>query len=411
MRTIGQAWLRLGLVIGFGLGAACSKSDQPAVQGGGTTGDDAVVAEVGDRKIRQSEVDRIIESLPTHQRGEFGGVRGRQRLVDQLVNRELMLKAAEERKLDQDPQVRRQIDEFRTTALVNAYQRQLMETMPKPSEAQIRAYFDSHPEEFVIPARINASWIKCRTKAEAERARKRIVDGDEHFGTVAQEVSVDTESRKDGGLLGYFNPTGYVRGIGSERGAEFAVHAFELEVGDVGPLFQWDDGWAFIKVHEKTSERAEPFERAKDRIAARLQPALSDSIMQAEFDGLRQRYAVKTHIDLDKELEGKSAEDLMRLATEANDARDKIEYYRVLLRKYPRYERADEAQFMVGFVLSEELQDFEAARPEYQKVIDSYPDSDIKESAQYMLQNMGQGRMPDFDAPEGSRGGAAGTAP
>lgn len=411
MRTIGRAWLRLGLVIGLGVVAACSKSDQPAVQGGGTTGDDVVVAEVGDRKIRQSELDRIIESLPTHQRGEFGGVRGRQRLVDQLINRELMLKAAEERKLDQDPEVRRQIDEFRTTALVNAYQRQLIETMPKPSEAQIRAYFDSHPQEFVIPARINASWIKCRTKADAERARKRIVDGGEHFGTVAQEVSVDTESRKDGGLLGYFNPTGYVRGIGSERGPEFAAHAFELEVGDVGPVFQWDEGWGFIKVHEKSSERAEPFERAKDRIAARLQPALSDSIMKAEFDGLRQRHAVKTHIDLDKELEGKSAEDLMRLATEANDARDKIEYYRVLLRKYPRYERADEAQFMVGFVLSEELQDFEAARPEYQKVIESYPDSDIKESAQYMLQNMGQGRMPDFDAPEGRRGGAAGTAP
>jgi peptidyl-prolyl cis-trans isomerase C len=408
MKMVGTTGAWLAAALGLVLVSGCGKREQA---GGPAGKEDAVVARVGDREIRQSELDRIIESMPSHQRGEFSGARGRVRLLEQMVNRELLRQAAEDQKLDQQPELRRQLDDYRTALLVQAYQQKLMETMPKPDEAQVRAYFDSHPEEFTIPARINASWIKCRTKADCERARRRIVEGGEHFGTVAKEVTIDDETRDDGGLLGYFNPVGYIRSIGAGRAAEFAPHAFDLEVGDVGPVFQWDDSWAFIKVHEKSSERAEPFDTARERIEARLQPALSDSVMGAQLAELRQRYRVESFIDLDKELEGKSAEELMRLATEANDPNDKIEYYRVLLRKYPQYERADEAQFMIAFVLSEELQDFEAARPEYQKVIDTYPQSDIRESAHYMLQNMGRGQMPDFEDGAVTPGSSGGTTP
>jgi TolA-binding protein len=86
----------------------------------------------------------------------------------------------------------------------------------------------------------------------------------------------------------------------------------------------------------------------------------------------------------------------MRLATESQNPTDKIEYYRALLRKYPSYPRADEAQFMIGFVYSEELHDFEKAKLEYEKVLANYPASTLRESVQYMIQNMGHGSLPDF---------------
>jgi len=214
---------------------------------------------------------------------------------------------------------------------------------------------------------------------------------------VAREVSIDKCSATDGGLLGYFNPIGYVRCLDSQRGPEFAKHAFELEANDVGPVFQWEDSWGFIKVHEKTTERAEPFDRVRDRIVARLRPTFSDSLLEAEVAKLRGKIKVEIFVDLDKELAGKSAEDLMKLATESGDPHDKIEYYRALLRKYPHYERADEAQFMIGFVYSEDLQDFESAKREYEKVLSDYSGSKLQDSATYMLQNMGHGHMPEFE--------------
>jgi peptidyl-prolyl cis-trans isomerase C len=397
----GRAWLAALLVVGFA--ASCGKREPAtgtAQQGG------RVVAKVGNRDIHESQLDAIIKNLPQHEQSEYSGARGKIRLLDQMVSRDLLLQAAESRGLDKDPEVHQQLDDFRTNILVQAYQRKLVEALPQPTEEQIKKYFDEHPQEFTIPARVNASWIKCATKAAAEKARKRVVEGKENFGEVARQVSTDKETAADGGLLGYFNPIGYIRGLGSgDRAQEFAKRAFEVEANEVGPVFQWEDGWAFIKVHEKTTERAEPFSRARDRIVARLHPAFNDSLLNLELTKLRGTYKVETFIDLDKELDGKTADELMTMATESSDPHDKIEYYRALLRKYPHYERADEAQFMVGFVYSEELQDFESARPEYQKVLQNYPDSQVKESAHYMIQNMGHGKMPDFEGQKVAPGG------
>jgi peptidyl-prolyl cis-trans isomerase C len=389
---------RIGVALAVGLTfvAACSREPSEPT---GDAAKDKPLARVGNKTITQGDVDRTLEQIPLSQKREYEGTRGTLRLVNLLVDRQLMLRAAEDRGLDRDPEMQRQLQGFREGLLLQAYQRQLVEALPKPTDADVRKYYDEHLREFTSPARVNASWIKCATKAEAERARHRIVERGEDFGKVAREVSIDAETRPDGGLLGYFNEEGYIRSIGPDK-PEFARHAFELEPDDVGPVFEWDGGWAFIRVHERTSERVEPFERAEERIRGRIGPQYSDSLLQADLAELRKKYPSKVLFDADRELEGKSAEELMRLATEAAHPRDKIDYYRALLEKYPTYERADEAQFMIGFTLSEELKDLDAARPEYQKVIDKYPNSDIKQSALYMLQHMGTGSpMPDFEAP------------
>jgi EpsD family peptidyl-prolyl cis-trans isomerase len=392
---------RAGIVLGLALvlGSACSKGDKqaPGKPGALAPGKQEVLARVAGKPIRQQDVDDARSILPEYRQKEFEGARGTLRLLNSLVDRELVLKAAAEQGLERDPEIARQLDNLRTSVLIQAYQKKLVESQPKPTDPQIREYYDQHTQEFVIPARVNASWIKTKTRADAEKARRRIVERGDNFATVAREVSTDAATNKDGGLLGYFNPTGYIRSVGADTA--FARQAFALEAGDVGPVFPYQDAWAFIKVHEKTTERTEPFERAQERIKSRLTPSYSDSLMQRNLASLRDKYKVQVLYDIDKQLEGKSAEELMRLATETQDPTDKIEYYRALLRKYPTYERADEAQFMIGFVFSEDLHDFEKAKPEYQKVLDNYPASSLRESVQYMLQNMGHGALPNFEEP------------
>lgn len=399
MRTHDSIRIGLALVLAAALGG-CSKGDAPAPETA-KRGDDPVVARAAGKTIRQSDVDAVLAQLPQYRQNEFAGARGRLRLIQSIADRQLMVKAAEDQQLDREPDMARQLQDIRSNLLAQAYQRKLVDALPKPTEAQIRTYFDEHPQEFVIPARVNASWILCNTKAEAVRARQRVVVRGEDFAKVAREVSVDQASAKDGGLLGYFNPTGYVRSVGNRP--DFNAHAFVLEAGDVGEVFAWDGQWAFIKVHEKTTERPEVFERAKERIQARLTPTFSDSLLQASLASLRQKYPVDILFDAGKELEGKTGDEIMRLATEAQNPLDKIEYYRALLERFPKYERADEAQFMIGFVYSEEMQEFAKAKPEYEKVMQQYPNSTIVESARYMLNNMGRGAMPDFQEPGGGQ--------
>jgi peptidyl-prolyl cis-trans isomerase C len=379
---------------------ACGRGDKPATEGqtGDTAAQNEVLAKISGDPIRAREIEELRERVPAHQRSQYEGARGTLRLLNQLVDRDLLVKAAVDAGLEKDPEVAKQMEEIRRSLLLQYYQKKLVDALPKPSDEDIRKYFDEHPEEFEIPARVNASWIKCATKADAEKARRRIIVKGEDFGTVAREVSIDRASARDGGLLGYFNPTGYIRSVGPDTA--FARKAFELEAGDIGEVFQYQDGWAFIKIHEKTTERAEPFERAQDRIRGRLTPGFTEELLQQELARLRSKYKVEIMLDVDKELEGKSADELMRLATEATEPHDKIDYYEALLRRYPTYARADEARFMIGFMYSEELHDLARARVEYEKVLSDYPQSSIRESAQYMLQHMGEGaQMPDFEEP------------
>jgi EpsD family peptidyl-prolyl cis-trans isomerase len=353
-----------------------------------------VVAKVCGETITEADLEQAIQTLPKHQQAEYQSVLGRKRFLEKLVGQRLIVCAGLKEGLDKDPEIESRLRELREALVQQKYFDRMLEAMPKPTEEDLRRYYDAHPDEYRVPARINASYIKCATKAAAEAARRRIVDRGENFGEVAREVTIDKCSQGQNGLLGYFNPAGFINCIGNRP--EFAAKAFELEADDVGPIFPWEGGWAFIKVHEKTTERIQPYSQARDAIEAHLRPQLTDSLVTAEEERLRSRLSVQTFLDTDAEFADKSADELMRLATETTTPIDKIEYYRVLLRKYPHHEHADEAQFMIAFVYSEELHDFDTARKEYQKVIDDYPNSEVRESAIYMQQNMGHGEPPQF---------------
>ena len=385
------------VILGAVLWSACGKKETPPPAGTPAAGDPTVVARIGSKSISNADLDKLMSSLPQHVQGEYAGARGRVRLLEQMVNRELMVLAARDQGLQRDPEIAKQLEEYEANVLTQAYQVKMVEKLPQPTEADLRDYYDKHPDEFTIQPRVNASWIQCKTRRAAEAALRRVTTGQENFGNVAREVSIHVETAPDGGLLGYFNPTGYVRGIGNRP--DFSARAFAVDQGGTSEIFEHDGGWGFIRVHEKSEGRAEPFERAHDRIAARLKPTLTDSLYQSEVARLREHYKVKVLVDLDQELEGKSADEMMKLATETANPMDKIEYYRALLRKYPQYERAAEAQFMIGFLFSEELHNPEAARMEYTKVVEKYPTSEVAESARYMMQNL-HNEMPPFqDAP------------
>ncbi len=82
---------------------------------------------------------------------------------------------------------------------------------------------------------------------------------------------------------------------------------------------------------------------------------------------------------------------IMRLASTEPDPRSQVAYYRALVEDHPSSPYAPQAQFMAGFVLADELQEYEGARQELEKLIAEYPDDELVASARWMLDNMGEG--------------------
>lgn len=89
----------------------------------------------------------------------------------------------------------------------------------------------------------------------------------------------------------------------------------------------------------------------------------------------------------------KTPEELFSLAQQAENDENfekAIDFYSILLKKYPNNEHNYKAQFMIGFILSEELNEYDKAREAMQKVVDNYPDCDLADDARWMLDHMGE---------------------
>lgn len=98
---------------------------------------------------------------------------------------------------------------------------------------------------------VRARHILVEEEEAARAALERIRQG-EDFAAVAQEVTIDTSTREEGGDLGWI-----ARGIMVD---EFEAAAFALQPGQVSELVQTDYGFHIIKVEERDPNR--PFDEA-----------------------------------------------------------------------------------------------------------------------------------------------------
>lgn len=93
---------------------------------------------------------------------------------------------------------------------------------------------------------VHARHILVKTEEEAKQVRQRLLDG-EDFAKVAEEVSTDTASAKNGGDLGWF-------GLG-QMDPEFEKEAFNLPIGKISDPVKTQFGYHIIEVLERDENR------------------------------------------------------------------------------------------------------------------------------------------------------------
>ncbi|MDX1579442.1 MAG: SurA N-terminal domain-containing protein, partial [Gemmatimonadota bacterium] len=124
------------------------------------------------------------------------------------------------------------------------------------SDAEIRAYYEEHAEDFTRPAqaRVNMVSVPLRPTAEdtaAARARavelrERVTTEEEDFAEVATAESGDPNSAADGGFMG--------RRARSDLDPVLAEAAFSLPVGRVSEPLETSFGFHLIQVDERSAD-------------------------------------------------------------------------------------------------------------------------------------------------------------
>ena len=103
------------------------------------------VAKINGKEITIHEVNQYITQLP-----QLDGTAEqiKQRAIEAVIDQNLLLQAAKEAKLDRDPDVLQSLLWSNKKILVDAYLSRQFTQLPFPSDADITAYYQAHPELF-----------------------------------------------------------------------------------------------------------------------------------------------------------------------------------------------------------------------------------------------------------------------
>lgn len=178
--------------------------------------------------------------------------------------------------------------ELMTEMLIDRYLRGVItDTEVTPREA--RAFYDTNPEEFVVPELVHARHILLPPDtASLVRIRelKAEIDGGADFAEVAKRNSIDG-SAENGGDLGEFPREQMV--------APFADAAFACPVGQVTGPVQTEFGWHLIKVEGHKAAGKISFDEVKDRLIQALSRKKTQEAVQALLTRLREADDIEVH--------------------------------------------------------------------------------------------------------------------
>ena len=326
-----------------------------------------------------------------------------------MVEEKVWLALAMKNGVADRPQVKQQIEQQRRELLMRTYLNEVMATNPAPSDSETHAYYDTHAADFRVPATVTLRHIQTKTEAEAKRV-KQWATGKQDWNTLVKRYSVDTLTRVSGGSLGPVSKDGAFGGLGPQPA--LAESAFTLEEGAIGGPYKTDKGWHVIKVDSKKAESVRPFDQVRQMIVRQMSSQRQQEFYKTRLDEARRELGVKPDSGAIKSFvsQKKSARDMFNEAQAITAADARIAAYRKLLEDYPDSDVSPQAQFMVGFIYSEELKNYTEAEQAFRELLKRYPKAELAPSAEWMLQHMREENAPPFISLDADSTVQAGTA-
>ena len=244
------------------------------IHGNVSAKDDDVVAKIGDRKITLSEFNKMLGYLDSEKQKLIEkNPQLKENLLQQYIQGIVISKLAKKKGFDKNLELKEQLEMITDNYIAIEYLKKEVANKVEVSEEDIKAYYESHKDEFKTPEMVRSRHILIKTdpsasdndkknaKEKAEDILKKIKSG-EDFAKLASDISDDTGSKPKGGELGFFPKGRMVK--------SFEDAAFSLNPGEVSEIVETQFGYHIIKVEEKKEPGMEPFDTAKEKIKQKL---------------------------------------------------------------------------------------------------------------------------------------------
>lgn len=208
-------------------------------------------ATVNGRPISELSIGNVAEQITAS-----GQQADDARILDELINLEVLTQAAEKLGLDKTPEVAASLQLQYTQTMANAYLARQGADMTF-SEEELRAEYDAQSAN-VDRAEYRASHILLESREEADKMITELAAG-KSFEALAKENSIDPAG-ENGGDLGWFQSTTMV--------PEFTAAVAEMDVGETSTApVESEFGYHVIKLADRREAALPDFDSVKSGLS------------------------------------------------------------------------------------------------------------------------------------------------
>ncbi len=217
------------------------------------------VAAVNGKKISQQQYQQHLKVVQARNPNNRAPI-NRQLVLDELINREVLLQAAKKKKIDKDKDFKQQLKQYKENLMI-----QMLVTkspVAKPiSDKELKKVYDAQIGN-ADPREYKARHILVKDKAKAEALIKQLNDGAD-FAELAKKESTGPTGKK-GGDLGWFTAARMV--------PEFAKAVAKLKKGMITQKpVKTQYGYHVIQLEDQRTRELPKFEDIKEQIRPLIQ--------------------------------------------------------------------------------------------------------------------------------------------
>ena len=256
-------------------------------------GSDSVVAKMGNREVKASEIAPYLRDLSAPERAALTADKAEMgRFVRLVLLREALLQEASAAGWDKKPVVQAGLERVREQYIVDSYLGEVAKVPEDfPSDTEIKQVYEAEKKRLQVPQRHELSQIFIAFGEDKDAARKRagelhatLRDEPGEFAALAQRNSDDDASAPGGGNLGWLaadNITPEIRGV-----------VATLKKGQISKPVEGREGFHIVKVDDTRPAGTASLDEVRGELAALLRQRRAALNRDEHLAGLLQRQPV-----------------------------------------------------------------------------------------------------------------------
>jgi len=272
--------------------AACGqKAGQEKAGEAAKADSSAVLAVVNGKNITAEDFKMEAASLSPMAIKSLADEKNKQKFLDNLVDKALIVQKAESLGMDKEPEVARRLNQIKSSMLLGYYVKKEVLEKASATDKEVKDYFDKNKGDM---GSVRLSHILIASQKEAEDILAKLKAGGD-FKALAKQYSLDTKTKNTGGDLGFVKWEQF-----GSAGLKDA--AFKLKPGEVSGIVQSQFGYHIMKVTEKKPATDTDFAVMKDALKAQVTEKKKEEAFESIVKDLKAQAKVSVNGDNLKKL-------------------------------------------------------------------------------------------------------------